>query len=131
MKAELRIGNKLQIGSTIITVDELYQSEFKTPEEGFIDYTHHQLSGIPLTEERLLKMGFENHSPGLYRIKIHPDQARYLETMLTSKAFWDFTIIIEHIYKPEDTEVWIRACHYVHQLQNLYFALTSEELKLA
>lgn len=87
--------------------------------------------GIPITKEWLVKMGFENHSPGLYRIKIHADQARYLETMLTSKDFWDFTIIIEHTYKSEDTEIWIRACHHLHQLQNLYFALTGSELELS
>lgn len=135
---ELRIGN-------YITSDRQYFKEpvigvvyqvsnagicFEYNEQGEMRGVSNPLKHIhpiQLTKEWLEKFGFENHSPGLYRIKIHPDQARYLETMLPSKQFWDFTIIIEHNYTPDDTEVWIRALHYVHELQNLLYALTGEE----
>lgn len=64
---------------------------------------------IQLTEEKLLKCGFENIVDG---------------------NFWDKNICI-HVSKDglyiltEQRRVYVK---YLHQLQNLYFALTGEEL---
>jgi hypothetical protein len=68
---------------------------------------------ITLTEERLLRFGFESNSY----------QDRYENNV----------IHIECNKTRGFTELWIeRMPHikYVHQLQNLYFALTGQELEL-
>ncbi len=118
MKAqELRIGNKLKIGSLVLTVAELCADEFTTPEHGAISYGHPILSGIPLTEEWLLKMGFNP-------IDSDPDILYYTKNNVALNAFGDHS------------KIWLRyvsntiEIKSVHQLQNLYFALTGEELTI-
>lgn len=74
---------------------------------------------IPLTEEWLVKLGFESQKTS------HTDRMVY----------WSRCITIEYL---KSGSVWItilgikrkdwNICRYVHQLQNLYFALTGEEL---
>ena len=65
---------------------------------------------VELTEEILLKCGFEKHN----------------------KEFWfkDFFIgLIDNSFNlKEGIGVYVADVYYLHQLQNLYFALTGEEL---
>lgn len=92
---ELRIGNYVNIEDTILRIDlqELYyNSSIMTP--------------IPLTEEWLLKFGFEKAYETCYQYK-------------------DF--ILNDKFIMMDIDITIQLKH-VHQLQNLYFALTGEEL---
>ena len=139
MKNELRLDNLigmnlkefpdnifrvLEVGQTMRVTDSWKGTVIET---AFYDIDNFQ--GIPLTEWWLLELGFFSHSPGLYRIKIHEDQNRYLETVLSLKDFWDFGIVIEHSYKSEDTELWIKGVSSVHELQNLYYSLTGTEIK--
>lgn len=126
-------AEELRIGNWITAKD--FKGPFQVAANTFSDVTLHNVNGkdffkpIPLTEDWLKRFGFESHSPGLFRVKIHPDQNRYLETMLPSRDFWDMTIIIVK-ERSEDVELWIRAVKYVHELQNLIHSLTGEELKL-
>ena len=82
---------------------------------------------IPLTEEWLLKFGFEKlntkmsdcfvFQKGLWRVAIKDNIEKTYEWVL-----WH-----ERISPP----TWcLSRFEYVHQLQNLYFALTGEELTL-
>lgn len=77
---------------------------------------------IPLTEEWLLKFGFtkskKNFSLGVHQ-KLFSGVMIFIFDKLLQK--WIFSI-----GKYKD----ITRVQYVHQLQNLYFALTGEELKL-
>jgi hypothetical protein len=71
------------------------------------------LKPIPITEEWLLKFGFESN----------PYQDRYEKR----------DIHIECIKTSGTTKLWIeKMAHikYFHQLQNLYFALSGEELTI-
>jgi len=73
------------------------------------------LSPIPLTEELLLKFGFvfgNNH--GFYVL---------LEDNSKGDYNYDNVLFVLQYYG-DDT------CKYVHQLQNIYFALTGEELQI-
>jgi len=84
---------------------------------------------IPLTEDWLLKFGFEKETEGKPWYYINHD------------ALWSLYIDIEnsgleyHLMSEEDIDeitaidLAINIKH-VHQLQNLYFALTGEELKI-
>jgi hypothetical protein len=109
MKAsELRIGNKVLFSENgkVFTVFEIAKNGIVVGDE--IEYTWieiDQFEGIKLTEEWLLKFNFEKSSYG------------YESEMLT----------IGFDFRQEKTGVKIE---YVHQLQNLYFALTGNELEI-
>ena len=73
---------------------------------------------IPLTDEWLLKFGFEVNTPNLR---------------------WMHPVLLSEVYKTESggltllqngTHLTNNPILYVHQLQNLYFALTGEELTI-
>lgn len=119
---ELRLGNLLDFEGEVCIVREIDSSGavvlFNNNEEDWIDLF--QFSGIPLTEEWLLKFGFEEakniipiYNLGLISIYLESDS--YPEGMV----YFNSWCIIKK--KPK----------YVHQLQNLYFALTGEELVLS
>ena len=75
---------------------------------------------IPLTEEWLVKFSFERTSYGREFKGFHLEaSSRVLATDLLSGFSWEQVV----------DEKYLRIL-YVHQLQNLYFALTNEELKL-
>jgi hypothetical protein len=115
--AELRLGNYIRF-------NEYFDGELCEPNEKAIDEDdmHEMWSGsglpdkepIPLTEEWLLKFGFER-----------------LDTSWIRRDNPGF-----RIHNPSKTNVFILfnfmdvTIDYIHQLQNLYFALTGEELKL-
>lgn len=84
------------------------------------------VSPIPLTEEWLLKFGFEikdTVNRG-YLIPINYDfQKEYLYCSN------DGIIALWSEKKQQDFGI-MRGCKYVHQLQNLYFALTNKKLTI-
>ena len=103
MKAsELRIGNYyLSFGVDLKQVETLHKDKI------LIDFTP-----IPLTEEWLLKFGFE-----------------YYDTV-KPKGYWLNGVCIEKI---DSMLIEFKngiGLKHVHQLQNLYFALTNKELTL-
>lgn len=74
----------------------------------------------PLTEEWLLKMGFEIASRGHLVIAFNEDNVK-------------FEIHSENdgeTYKLSHYSNGFKHIKYVHQLQNLYFSLTGEELQI-
>jgi len=75
---------------------------------------HHYCTPIPLTEEWLLKFGF-----------LRTKNKLVLRTGNYNFNFDGRMFTISHI-----TSSWMTYIEQVHQLQNLYFALTNEELKL-
>ena len=74
-----------------------------------------QLNPIPLTEEILLKAGFEKDTGEFYLYKDTTVRKTYY-----SDDFWRF------IFKQQR----IKDIKYLHDLQNLIFALTGEEIKI-
>jgi len=112
MKAnELRIGNIVRWGDHDTTVDINMLWSFDVYSQGGI-------SGEPLTEEWLLKFGFEKirgAHPSWYNKKYAI--TRDFEVQLIEKTL---------IYSGKNYIEY----NYVHQLQNLYFVLTGEELTL-
>ena len=72
---------------------------------------------IPLTEEWLLKFGFDSNE--------------WNGKFSANTMYWDKVDCILHIGDKRDTNYSFMAhCNYVHQFQNLYFALTNEELTI-
>lgn len=74
---------------------------------------------MPLTEEILLRFGFIKESKFSYSFK----------NFLVEFMFQDITLSFR-IKISEKESVFLTDLHYVHELQNLYFALTKEELTL-
>ena len=125
MKAnQLRIGNLVQVNNE--TVEVLWFDH-----EGAVCQTlDHKaqvdmpIEPIPLTEDILLKCGFtfykeENawHTPHEFHIRVEDSKLKQ-----KNKVFW--------IYFDEQENHPITCVFELHQLQNLYFALTEEELTI-
>lgn len=79
------------------------------------------LEPIPLTEEWLLKFGFEKNFNNFYEKLINKDEDDFIGKL--TDYFFAYYIDKKDNYPL----IYIK---YVHQLQNLYFALTGEELTI-
>lgn len=133
MKAqELRIGNLLMFNDKPIAINAGFIHDLdyslKNPErEDANCFT--DLSPIELTEEWMIKFGFMCKRPNNFTlefgIKIKPWNYLSLEES-TTKWYCD----INYTYKDEHSCITLPDVKYVHQLQNLYFALTGKELTL-
>lgn len=116
---ELRINNLVQDSSGLIieveSISEVNEAINLPDNEWESGTPLNRIFGIELTEEWLLKMGFSKHStnPFWFRKK----QICISLVGAIELISWDMQIF------KIDTKV-----DHVHQLQNLYFALTSEEL---
>ena len=133
---EIRVGNlvfdeeKKQTQVHVIHADSMWlnakQISYYTP--------------IPITEEWIVKFGFElyDYEPNeegdefpdfiymSYKLTI-PKKAYYYTITTTPEegGYFDFCIKVTFA-----DYVMLSTIQYVHQLQNLYFALTGEELQL-
>ncbi len=117
MKAsEFRIGNFVISKFTLneAVVDEYTFSKVK-------DHTA-MFEPIPLTEEWLVKFGFEA-SPFLNQNILYSFGILHLLHSDSPNSYGCS-------FDPENNNSWFREVQFVHQLQNLYFALTGEELTI-
>lgn len=127
MKAnELRIGNIIQSPSNhryeikvLQLFSDSYQGDFGNGKRGSMMYS--TAEGIPITEEWLLRFGF---------IKIND---RWGTVHYEKDGHWVYILkgYLEFEFQPEKGErlnLFV-SFHFVHELQNIYFLLTSEELE--
>lgn len=117
---ELRIGNWVEMKTVLIGSKwEAIESELINMNDmGSGNGTYASYKPIPLTEEWLIKFGFD--------VEINVDNGDWY--FKQSKVDVSFGLI------KDDNGSWelytgSRKIKYVHQLQNLYFALTGEELE--
>ena len=105
MKAnELRIGNYYnQFGNERTVTGETIKDLTNAPNEQL------WCKPIPLTEEWLLRFGFEAIDDGWYQ------KVEFTWNIYDYLVRWNGNVI---------------NAQYVHQIQNLYFALTGEELTI-
>lgn len=113
---ELRIGNYLQYKSG--EVFQIHSQDFSSL-ESIPEYLHP--NPIPLTEEWLLKFGFKKLSAISFEKYINANKSFTIVYSMNAKR-WSFPY-----HHKINTLV---SFEYVHQLQNLYFALTGKELLL-
>ena len=113
---EVRRGNYVEFEGNyynIETIEEIYPAlDTAAFGIGVVDWNN--INGIPLSEEILLKCGFESNP--------YKDCYEY-------KNFVD----VECDKTKGFTDLWIAKYPHIknfHQLQNLYFALTNQELKV-
>jgi len=120
MKAnELRIGNYfIGYDKTLLQVDTRFFALIHAGAE--VDELVKEF--VPLTEEWLLKFGFTKDYKKENWIGYFP-----LMLKKSLQTHWSVRIICNNVKDHFSTTAEIK---HVHQLQNLYFALTGEELKL-
>ena len=104
---ELRIGNFLNYKESEV---KFSIEDYREVEHGLLNF----MKPIPLTEEWLLKFGF-NESQNAWTIK-------HFNLLLEYDEDGSYDVMFEYYY--------ISKLKYVHQLQNIYFALTYKELKI-
>ena len=151
------LANELRVGKSIIEVSGKYviptclkETHFTwlvvTTKDGekiynpFIPYTDDRVKPIPLTEDILLKCGFKKHSSLIidsYEIDL-PMMIGFKKLTVTIQQGNQYIYLKEFDnqsdLKPEDL-VCLRnfdshGIFMLHQLQNLYFALTAKELEV-
>ena len=124
--SELRLKNLVLCNTSIGFVDEIVSvcivsSDeivcYYKPTKQFIFCKDALFEPIPLTGEWLLKFGFKKDL----------GNDLYLESTSTSFFVWQNNRVE---LLDNKNNICISYCEYVHQLQNLYFALTGEELTI-
>jgi hypothetical protein len=120
--AELRIGNLIGVNGVIdkILIISEYSIEFDST---ILNSSPKSIKPIPLTEEWLLKFGFEKMDFDMSGCNVWQlGKIRILKSFIREA---DYSVCIDGISPP----TWsIASLKHVHQLQNLYFALTNTEL---
>jgi hypothetical protein len=123
--SELRQGNlilqsHLKNINVVIGIKPSYiLTDCKVAEGGWVADSLYE--PIPLTEEWLTKFGFTKHltesNEGCSYFKIG-----VLSLMRSDSLSYGCS------FDPENSNSWFTEIKYIHQLQNLYYALKSEEL---
>lgn len=116
---EFRLGNLVMYDGRVFEIDTIAEEfpTLNTSEFGIGVVDWNTIEPIELTDEWLFEFGFEyqsrfdNFNLGNFEVYNSPV---YIGFLLDS--IWEANAYVE--------------IHFVHQLQNLYFALTGEELKL-
>jgi hypothetical protein len=125
---ELRIGNYLQTkdGKRLTGVTDIFTKDYDNWDFLCYKYQSKDVEYIPLTEEWLLKFGFENNASdnsgdewaggvkehGNFRIFPNHDMIKYYPVNI-NEGYW-LPIKLK----------------YVHQLQNLFYCLCGKELEI-
>lgn len=114
---ELRIGNFVKSKDGVTVVDLIKEDGIGIGYDFDAKYSWEEIKPIPLTEEILLKAGFDEESekPINYSANLYVD-------MVSNEACVGCEYDGFHLVRSN--------IKYVHQLQNLYFALTGEELNI-
>jgi hypothetical protein len=111
---ELRLGNSIMHEGKIITVDfDLFSAIQEFP------HVLNRLSGIDITPEILEKCGFEDMHEKTYGYVEFADKLHAIYSTADGYSFHPFCT------NDKDCQIKIK---FLHQLQNLIFALTGEEL---
>lgn len=111
---ELRIGNLVYQNDEIIEIKSLHPQNDDVNDE----IPFHAIFGIKITQEWILKFGFEKIDH--HRFKIQPSQYDWYYTYSIHDNAFRFYV--------EDVILCLNTIFYVHQLQNLFFSLTGSEL---
>jgi hypothetical protein len=127
---ELRIGNYISpLGRGITIVEGLCIWDGLIQSSNFAERGIEDFEPIPITEEWLLKFGFEdvdlNMSGSNWLVKEQKGIWRQAIRIAYSEKSEEWSLTLECVSPPTLSIVRLK---YVHQLQNLYFALTGEEI---
>lgn len=123
---ELRIGNFVMFdkGTEYHNVQGVFNPAHAKEriiqlEGNFVSNREEQLFGIPLTVEILVKTGFELANDNYHGYLSKPFKGGRIRLCKSAedKRNWYW-----------NNGCWVTVIQYLHELQNLYFSLTGEEL---
>ena len=113
---ELRLGNAVYFNNEIDTICEIGQANNGFCEKGgYFNFDKGAVKPIPLTEEWILKFGFEKDEKNEY----------WFWKKCVSVSVLGYIELLSFNRQSFKTNIQLK---YIHQLQNLYFALIGEEL---
>jgi len=139
MKAtELRIGNFLEFSNRIepnkiIKVGRrFFSSASVEKEDGDFTITPYY-KGIKINHEWLLKFGFTNlDQTNIYVKSMHKIGGEKLKSIAVYIDEENYTVaIVDYYTGVEKTDLLHLDYEYVHQLQNLFYALTGSDLSVS
>jgi hypothetical protein len=116
---DLRIGNLVLSKGVPVQIEEIM---WETVRYCFGEFPIDYVEPIPITEDWLWRLGFERRE-GLFRLSKYWVEFRNFDRVGVKILFGCFQNNKIYI---TDTLVYTE---YVHQLQNIYFALTGKELQ--
>jgi len=133
---ELRYGSIIQNKNEVWVVNDIFGASgliTVLPDSKNIGWhgrrAAHDYQGVPLTEEWLLRLGFEKED------KLFNDLSLYIGLWRIIYGTWpngekNFQLQADGGYDERGEMDLSTTTKYVHQLQNLYFALTGTELEV-
>lgn len=136
---DLRIGNWVNINNTPHQIYRIDYKEVNLIKMGYLAICGiEKLQPIELTEELLMKIGFEKieiieKQLYMYYKKVSIDNCDYL---LDFRVMPKDECIVLYVMKKEDADVdystifYNDNIKYLHQLQNAYYCLTGQELEV-
>jgi hypothetical protein len=136
IKNELRIGNLVDLGNRIVKIIEIghlscVAADLEATQDTIEDYN--RTKPIPLTEEWLEKLGLIKEN----QTKTLPEELQLPDVDEDGSIFYSWVKGgVFNLEIQSNGEIWFELySHYkhikwVHELQNLYFSLTGEELTL-
>ena len=128
---ELRIGNWVERIGFPLKITGVKDNDVFVEANG-VELEYYIFDGInpiPITEEWLLKFGFHKSNKLFYSIQA----GRFFEICVCIKSGPSGcfgSVSFESTEIDKEIGYMLGKCEYIHQLQNLYFALTGEELEL-
>ena len=122
---ELRIGNIVNANGVQIAVDFI-NVDFGFPEKYLInDWYEEDLEPIPLTEQWLIKLGFEHTND----VNKSLSKVASNHVMLLSSIGKKYVVEIRNVMMSGSIMLQFSVT-CVHQLQNLYWILSGKELEI-
>lgn len=114
---ELRIGNLVNNVYTVIGISDFDVTiQYKDDYASEVCQAFNEIIPIPLTDEWFLKLGFKKDDYGQY---VRPEMFSGFQSNFNKPGY--FLMAGDDKDEPK--------VEYVHQLQNLFFALTGKELE--
>lgn len=135
-------ANELRIGNLVITDDGKIVKVKNINNDGingewdseWATFYHKWLKGIPLTPEMLEKAGFIHETDWKDGYELPKGKYRqgniYISFGDTEFGLSKGAYLWAELGSPDDYGYHVTHFGHVHQLQNLYFALTGEELQI-
>lgn len=109
---ELRIGNLVTIDGVVVEIYEVTHGVIEIA-NGAEPYSINDIEPIPITEEWLISVGFVKQLDGNYK---HPN-SHEIEVFFHNRGF---EVMVNSTCKNH--------IKHVHDVQNMYFALTGDEV---
>ena len=124
---DLRIGNLLKYDDEIVMVYELYDDAISILEDSYVKVYHiDNFDPIKLTEELLLKIGFEKDGNNYSLVCGDIEVGYYIDKF--KQVLYINVCRKKRFHKNELRSYDVK---YLHQLQNAYHLLTGKELEVS